>query len=444
MATRRPNVVLIVVDTLRYDRVSFLEGALPGAEDYGWAVTPAPWTLPAHVSLLTGLYPSVHGSHETSDVKWRDIAAIRNRSPTLMSRLQSIGYATYGFSANSFISTEFGFTGFDLLSNWDSNPVLPLTRLLTTLDERAAQLFTRFLDTRRARDLFSLIVHLVRNDEKALATLVTEFARITFMAMRGEFVRGKGTRQVGRFIEQAHFREPFFLFLNLLDVHEPYLSDDLLFAKGHPVVPTGQVPKSRLEEWVRAYDNQAKGLKKVLSGYFETLRQKGVLDESVVIVTSDHGQLLGEHDWAGHGVFLFDEVVKVPLLVRYPRSLNVERSERRGQISLTSVPRFILDLVQGRETDSGLYSREAFSESWGSYERVGGEGERVSEEFRMGDRRTCVFTDSGKVTYNLSTGRVEEATLTGGGGDSAVDAMARKCAGFDRLNERLRATLASR
>lgn len=437
----RPNVVILVVDTLRYDRGSALEGALDGMQDYGWAVTPAPWTLPAHVSLLTGLYASLHGSHETATVKWRDVAAIRNRAPTLMTRLKGLGYSTYGYSANSFISGEFGFSGFDLLTNWVSNPVLPLTKLLTTMDPQAAGLFTRFMDGRRREDLVAFLLHLLRRDPRLMSRLLVEAARVVLDSARGEYVKGKGTKQAGSFLKEVRFREPFFLFINNLDVHEPYLKDDVLFAKGHPVVPTEGIPRSRLADWARAYDSQAKGLREVISRQMAILDERGLLDNSMVILTSDHGQLLGEHDLAGHGVFLYDEVVKVPLMVKYPSRAPVERSPRTGPISLCSVPRFVLDVARGRGTDAGLYSPQAFSESWGSYERVGGEGKELERKYHFGERRTCVFTEGGKVTYNLTTGRVEEAVLEGGRGEEELARMTRACARFEALNDRLRGAL---
>jgi arylsulfatase A-like enzyme len=437
----RPNVVLIVVDTLRYDRSDALKAAFEGFHDYGWAVTPAPWTLPAHVSLLTGLYPSLHGSHETEALKWRDIQAIRNRAPTLMTRLKGLGYSTYGFSANSFISKEFGFTGFDLLTNWDSNPVLPIIQLLDSMDPRGAQLLKSFLDTRTREDLGRLVAHLIRQDPRMLSRLLTEVGRVAFASARGEFVEGKGAKQATQFLKATRFREPYFLFMNVLDVHEPYLRDDVLFGKGQPIVSADSVPKSSLSAWVGAYDSQARRLPGVISGYLKILEARGLLDESLIIITSDHGQLLGEHGWAGHGVFLFDELVKVPLLVKYPAGMKIPPSDGKGRISLTSIPRFVLDVVQGKATDAGLFSPQVFSESWGTYETVGGDAVETVRRYHLGDRRTCLYTDSGKVAYNLTTGTVEEAQLNGSHDQSQVDRMAQECVKFGLLNERLKAVL---
>jgi len=266
-----------------------------------------------------------------------------------------------------------------------------------------------------------------------------EISRLIVMALKGEFVRGKGTKQATKFLERTPFKEPYFLFMNLLDVHEPYLSDDLVFAKGDSVKSTETVPKPRLDAWVGGYDSRARGLAGVISSQLGVLKARGLLDNSMVVITSDHGQLLGEHDWVGHGVFLFDELVKVPLLIKYPS--NVEVTERRGHISLTSIPRLVMDVVQGRADDSGLYSERVFSEAWGSYERTSPREDLEPRASLRKERRTCVFTPSGKVVYNFSRGEVEEAVLEGGADGAEVERMTRACIGFEDLNERLRKAL---
>jgi hypothetical protein len=106
-------------------------------------------------------------------------------------------------------------------------------------------------------------------------------------------------------------------------------------------------------------------------------------------------------------------------------------------ISLTSIQNFVLDIVQGRSTDSSLYSSQVFSESWGSYERLGEAEARVAEKYHFRGRRICVFTDKGKVTYNLSSEKVEEALVDEGSDAQTVAKMAEKCVKFAALNDKL-------
>ncbi len=73
---RKPNIVIIILDTLREDHAQGLDKLL----DYGFvkyqnATAPAPWTLPTHVSMFTGLYPSEHGIHETKELRGSELAS---------------------------------------------------------------------------------------------------------------------------------------------------------------------------------------------------------------------------------------------------------------------------------------------------------------------------------------------------------------------------------
>lgn len=433
-----PNIIIIVIDSLRYDRGKNLSNTLEGFVDYGRAITAAPWTLPSHVSLLTGLYPSIHGSHETEDLTWRDIGTIRNKNATLMTKLKRLGYTTYCFSANSFISEVYGFEGFDIISNWfDSWP-----QFLAAMDESSAKLFQRYLDSRTANNLLNFLRCLLKRNKRLLTNIMLETAKLVFFGLRGDLTNDKGTSQAMSFVKRTSFREPFFLFMNLLQVHEPYLRDDILFGKDQSIVPTNGLSREVLQSWVEGYDTRSKSISGDIQKILDILRRKGVLENTVVILTSDHGQLLGEHGFAGHGVFLFDELVQVPLLIKYPTSHRFRTRQGQEYVSLTSIPQFVLDLVQGKDTDAGLFTQEAFSESWGSYERTGKSHSKIAQQYQMIARRICVYSGGGKVTYNLSSDKVEEFLSSGTEPDEdTLNQLVRKCIGFARLNERLLETL---
>ncbi|MCD6373309.1 MAG: sulfatase-like hydrolase/transferase, partial [Thermococcus sp.] len=113
-----PNIVFIVVDTLRKDYAKPLEEALKklGFIKYENAIAPASWTRPSHASIFTGLYPALNGAHETT-------LKLKKNDDLLSLRLQDLGYTTYLLSANSFIRPESGFVGFDYF--YDSLVVPP-------------------------------------------------------------------------------------------------------------------------------------------------------------------------------------------------------------------------------------------------------------------------------------------------------------------------------
>ncbi len=433
MATlSRPNVIVIVIDTLRKDSAASLVNSLEGWVDYGRAITPAPWTIPAHVSLLTGLYPSIHESHETEDMKSAiDFAGLRNDKTTLMTRLKKMGYSTYGYSANNFISTAFGFDGFDVLKNWE----VSWHKVLFKMDKQSIEKLNKFVETRRARDFVTLIARVGRKQPGLLLSWMASEFRLAIDRIIHKWPRYKGLGSAFSFVKQTTFKEPFFLFLNILEVHEPYFKDDHL-TDGIGVRRTSTIPKIDLDRWVDGYQSQVKLLAAKLPNLFKSLAKKGLLDNSLVILTSDHGQLLGEHGWIGHGVFLYDELVQVPLLVKYPLGAKVSQSSRSGEISLTSIQKFIIDIVEGRETDSSLYSPQVFSESWANYNRkLDGRAENGMETDLVG-RRICVYADEGKVTYKLDTKEVEESSVKG---DSRLntECLVEKCVKFAGLNQNL-------
>jgi arylsulfatase A-like enzyme len=104
---RKPNIVIIVLDTLREDHAQGLDRLL----DYGFvkyqnAIAPAPWTLPSHVSMFTGLYPSEHGIHETKELRAEELirhAQARTnalKEHNVFNKLKDEGYTTYLISAN--------------------------------------------------------------------------------------------------------------------------------------------------------------------------------------------------------------------------------------------------------------------------------------------------------------------------------------------------------
>ena len=109
----KPNVALVVFDTLRWDYFDYFIKSDPVIFDhigyslnFKWAYTPSPWTLPSHFSLFTGLYPSEHGIQESPDSEMEEIfKKARNYSGNFLSKTASLnGYETIGISANPMIS----------------------------------------------------------------------------------------------------------------------------------------------------------------------------------------------------------------------------------------------------------------------------------------------------------------------------------------------------
>lgn len=317
--TDRPNVVLIVLDTARADRFGFLgypRATTPRidalAEEsvvYTRARSPSSWTLPAHGSLFTGLYPTRHGAHASAveglgvdraaaDGVHNDFLSwpLGEDNVTLAEVLREAGWTTAGIVANSgYLSRIFGMDqGF---ATWDDRPGVLLPG---------------------KEDLVSL----------GLLRLVAP--RATAMGLRPYRSAGETNRSVFRWLDEAA-REPFFLFVNYMDVHAPLLPPapfDRRFQPGGQRPPSGpEVAEGVVtlddDERMRLdglYDGALNYLDAEVGRLLDRLDDQGVLDRTILVLTSDHGEMLGEHDLVGHFDGLHEEVLRVPLIVRFPRT----------------------------------------------------------------------------------------------------------------------------
>ena len=115
MRSKRPNISIIILDSLRLDAFKKLdnESLFKDFKRMEECIAPAPWTLPSHASLFTGMYPSEHGAHEAKDIKSLDIERIKLKKETFISELGRLGYHTYAISANPYVHPIYGFNEFD-------------------------------------------------------------------------------------------------------------------------------------------------------------------------------------------------------------------------------------------------------------------------------------------------------------------------------------------
>ncbi|WP_367883268.1 sulfatase-like hydrolase/transferase [Thermococcus peptonophilus] len=134
---------------------------------------------------------------------------------------------------------------------------------------------------------------------------------------------------------------------------------------------TGKVTKELIEDWRKGYQKEAEYLRNKLEILLGILKQKGLFENSLVIITSDHGQLLGgENNRLGHGVFLDDELIRVPLWIKYPDALSEvsidNTSEESAQyISLIRLYNTIIEAAIG-DGASSLSDKIVFSETYGN------------------------------------------------------------------------------
>jgi arylsulfatase A-like enzyme len=332
-ASSGPNVLLIVWDTVRADHLSlygygrrttpWLEEFAREATVYERATAASNFTLPTHASIFTGKYPRNHGAICFPPGKSVGVPLAR-RHRTMAEILSSQGYLSMAVVANAgYVRKDFGldqgFAVFD--SRW------PL-ECVPDGDDHADQYLRR-----RVRQLLDRWGWATRYDQRT---------------RRGDEITDEGLK----LIEEAQRRQrPFFLFLNYMDAHMPRIPPppfNRLFSAHPPVaskqysqliarvVGSGQpLTPSEREALTAQYDRALAYLDSELRRLVDRLKQLGAYDQTLLILTADHGEALGEDNWLDHPRSLEEHQVWIPLLVRYPDRRDGGRVKRRvSQVDL--------------------------------------------------------------------------------------------------------------
>lgn len=321
----QPNVLLIVLDTVRADRLSlygysrdttpFLARLGQESTVFTQAISTSSWTMPSHASLFTGLYPNQHGAHgdrlDTQDATLAEVFAAQ-------------GYRTAGFTANTVMTQRrTGLNrGFQHYDDLFSSLMDAASR--TTFGRRLARFAPRF-------------GHYDEPGRKNAAVINRSF--LAWLDSRG----------AGR---------PFFVFLNYFDAHAPYLPPRD-FAARFSAQPDALVTRRPFDGWaysgepveaaVRemesdAYDASLAYLDAQLQRLFEQLQARGLADNTLLVITSDHGESIFEHGALGHSINLYREALHIPLLLRWPGKVPAGLRDARP-VDLTAVPATLLDLA---------------------------------------------------------------------------------------------------
>ena len=203
---------------------------------------------------------------------------------------------------------------------------------------------------------------------------------------------------------------PCFIFINLMETHEPYSLINEKYSRSL-YLDNLRLNKSIHEcakQWKEKYPRAVKYASHKVMEIMNILMERKMFDNSLIIITSDHGQLLGEHGRIGHGTFLYDELLLVPLLVKYPQNMKVKvNHEVAKYASLVNLKSFILNLIKNKVVDHEiLFSDTVFSESYGihlSYDK------KLSEEFKDFEKyKIAVYSGDFKGIFNVDDWKFEK------------------------------------
>lgn len=287
-----PNVIVVVLDTVRAKSLSLYGCEKPTSPNldrlaaqgaaFDLAMSPAPWTLPSHASMFTGLSP------EDLSTDW--CIPLNDRRRTLAEELSARGYVTAGFVANTYYCGKH--TGLQRgFQHYDD------ARLLSADALRNAALGRMLCRNSVAMRLFGWRLQWPGRKEAA--------------EINREFLAWLNDRPADR---------PYFAFLNYFDAHDPYLDGAV-----SPHDPSCFVDHTRsdytqeeFDALRESYERCVQSLDAQIGRLFDELERRGELQNTLVIVTSDHGEQFGEHGLVGHNNSLYRPATHVPLIVVHP------------------------------------------------------------------------------------------------------------------------------
>jgi len=295
-----PDILVVVVDTLRADHMSalgyarsttpYLDGLARQGVFYPRAYATSSWSLPSHVSLLTG------NTYETHGVGWYNNQGLRNYpGPVLPEVLREHGYRTGAFAANMFWVTH----------------------------DRLGRGFIHFDDF-----FYNL-------EDAVLRTMYGRaFERYVMQNLGYEDIPARRyAEDINRAFLSWADREPdrpYFALLNYMDVHDPYLPPEPYRTRFSPAARTSglvnwrvgrgdpQLDDAQLAAEIAAYDGGIAYVDEQIRLLVRGLEDRGRLANTILVITSDHGESLGEHGLLLHGNSLYHEELNVPLLIVWP------------------------------------------------------------------------------------------------------------------------------
>lgn len=324
----QPDVLLLVLDSTRRDRVSAygyerettptLDTLADEATVFERAYVPAPWTLPSHCSMFTGLFPSEHGiTNGFTDRSFR----LPSEIPTLAERLAEQGYHTAGFSNNPWVGQLSGLDrGFEEFVEWD----LEISRSDHPIHSRHEQLYSDF------------------------HTILGHASRQPLVLLKRRFFTERLVKRATQWLQHTATQDaPTFTFLNLMEAHSPYYPPRSAFRALGLERPTalearrlnvqllayimGRSPldgekRTRLMEY---YDASVRYLDSMVDTLCSTLKREGLYNDLLLIICADHGKTLGEFDRdEAPPHYVRDINTTVPLFIKTPEQMESMRIEQ--------------------------------------------------------------------------------------------------------------------
>jgi arylsulfatase A-like enzyme len=418
-----PNVLLVSIDTLRPDHLGCygyqratsptLDRLAAEGVRFSTVASASSWTLPAHASLVTGVYPATHGA----------VKMAKHISPsveTLAQCLQRSGMTTCGVVSFHLLSSVYGFArGFTSYHELHKRAEGGLRAVRA---EEVANRAIHWIGGNRSRPFF-LFLHFF--DPHWDYDPPPPYDRIYNPGYRGEMTGA---------------------YTSLME-YIKYRPDPAAGGKGgrSPAAVPGQereviIPAQDLEQVVALYDGEIRYTDHHLGRVIDALRLYGLLEKTLVVITADHGEEFMEHgSLEGHAWTMYEEVIRIPLIMRFPDGLGGGRVVDRQVRNIDIMPT-ILDWLQvknGSTAVEGASLLPAIRETCGidgtcepTPTVAFGETRRFKmtrASARSGTGRKVIFTNGGEAVeyFDLNQDPGEQVNLRDQGSDPAHGEFAR-------------------
>ena len=330
-----PNVVILLLDCVRADHLGcygHAGGLTPNIDavaaegtTFNNAISSSIWTLESVASLFSGLYPSQHRTYYGH--AWLDPAF-----PTLAGWLQDLGYETRSATRNPWIAPETGLTrGFgtvtDLRLAARFGPLAGWGRRLAARQGGGGAASGMAPGGRGRRPM-------------ALARRMWQGLNHRLEARMPDAGAARINHSVIDWLDRRDRRNPFFLFIDYMEAHGPYVAPA---AERWRFLPPGITPEQAhrvpLQSWAyhadpERLDDLARSVVQALyaaalayldrqvGALVAALRARGILDDTLLVIMADHGENLGDHGMVGHNFCVYDSLARVPLVCRLPGAFD--------------------------------------------------------------------------------------------------------------------------
>ena len=343
---KRPDILLLVLDTLRADRLScyghptetspHLDAFAETGTRFERAISPAQWTIPAHGSLFSGEYPTTHGTTQITHKH-----AVEH--PTLAEHLTRAGYQTVGFCNNPLLGVvendlDRGFGAF-----YNYGGVLPARP--TEVQGRIGWLGALIRPLRKLVGRLNAPIQAAFTQQEWLLNIAMQ-PRLVALWERHINFKGNTERSLRdllgylRYHQQREDRQPLFVYLNLMETHLPYEPPKPFVRKHAPIMDDPEAREfmdaynRRSYDWITPiikpfselehetlntmYNAEVAYEDHMLGPLLNYLNTPEIREDTLVILTSDHGEGLDHHGYVGHSLVTYEDLIRVPLILRYP------------------------------------------------------------------------------------------------------------------------------